>query len=98
MSYAVPGGRANSRLLSEESYVPADPQSPDKPLFTGSSQLLVARFHYYLPVSRQRQSIAERFRELLILAERMQRRPSRKARENQAVTRIAALRYLRNPQ
>ncbi len=65
MSYAVPGGRANSRLLSEESYVPADPQSPDKPLFTGSSQLLVARFHYYLPVSRQRQSIAERFRELV---------------------------------
>jgi len=69
MSYAVPGGRATSRLLTEERYVPADPQSPNKPLFTGSSQLLVARLvarsHYYLPVSRQRQSVAERFRELV---------------------------------
>jgi len=65
MSYAVPGGRATSRLLTEERYVPADPQSPNKPLFTGSSQLLVARLHYYLPMSRQRQSVAERFRELL---------------------------------
>lgn len=65
MSYAVRGGQATSRLLSEECYVPADPQSPDKPLFTGSSQLLTARLHYYLPVSRQRQSIAERFRELV---------------------------------
>ena len=65
MSYAVPGGRATSRLLTEERYVPADPQSPNKPLFTGSSQLLVARSHYYLPMSRQRQSVAERFRELL---------------------------------
>ena len=65
MSYAVPGGRATSRLLTEERYVPADPQSPNKPLFTGSSQLLVARSHYYLPLSRQRQSVAERFRELV---------------------------------
>lgn len=69
MSYAVPGGRATSRLLTEERYVPADPQSPNKPLFTGSSQLLVARLvarsHYYLPLSRQRQSVAERFRELV---------------------------------
>ena len=65
MSYAVPGGRANSRLLSEEPYVPADPQSPNKPLLTSSSQLLVARLHYYLPLSRQRQSVNERFRELV---------------------------------
>ncbi len=65
MSYAVPGGRASYRLLSEETYVPADPQSPSKPLFTGSSQLLDARLHYYLPLSRQRPSVAERFRDLV---------------------------------
>lgn len=65
MSYAVPGRRTDYRLLAEEPYVPADPQSPNKPLFTGSSQLLVARSHYYLPLSRQRQSVAERFRELV---------------------------------
>jgi len=65
MSYAVPGRRTDYRLLAEEPYVPADPQSPNKPLFTGSSKLLEARSHYYLPLSRQRQSIAERFRELV---------------------------------
>lgn len=65
MSYAVPGRRTDYRLLAEESYVPADPQSPDKPLLTGSSQLLEARLHYYMPISRQRQSVAERFRELV---------------------------------
>ena len=65
MSYAVPGARASSRLLSEESYVPADPQSPSKPLFTGSSQLLDARLHFYLPLSRQRPSVVERFRDLV---------------------------------
>jgi hypothetical protein len=65
MSYAVPGRRTDYRLLTEESYVPADPQSPDRPLLTGSSQLLEARLHYYMPISRQRQSVAERFRELV---------------------------------
>ena len=65
MSYAVPGARASSRLLSEELYVPADPQSPSKPLFTGSSQLLDARLHFYLHLSRQRPSVAERFRDLV---------------------------------
>lgn len=65
MSYAVPGRRTDYRLLAEEPYVPADPQSPDRSLLTGSSQLLIARLHYYMPISRQRQSVAERFRELV---------------------------------
>ncbi|MGH7772345.1 MAG: hypothetical protein ACREQA_08905 [Candidatus Binatia bacterium] len=65
MSYAVPRGQTDYRLLSEEAYVPADPQSPYRPLLTGSTQLLEARWHYYLPISRQCQSIAERFRELV---------------------------------
>lgn len=65
MSYAVAGGRAGSHLLSEETYIPADPQNPSKPLFTGSSQLPDVRWHYYLPLSRHRQSVAERFHALV---------------------------------
>jgi hypothetical protein len=65
MSYAVPGRRTGFGLLVEEPYVPADPQSPDRPLFPGSSQLLEARLHYYIPITRQRQSVAERFQELV---------------------------------
>jgi hypothetical protein len=70
MSYAAVSRSAHPTLLYEEPYVGADPENPSRPYTTGKpfqflvSQLLEAKLHYYFPLSRQQQSIMERFHEL----------------------------------
>lgn len=71
MSYAVTYPAVRHRFLFEEPYIPADPQDREKP-YTGGQELCTvitnlteALRHYQIPISRRRESIADRFRELL---------------------------------
>lgn len=71
MSYATADRSARRRLLIENWCVLADPRDPERQYMTGwPSQITPARFleagqHYRFPISRQRLSVAERFRELV---------------------------------
>lgn len=71
MSHLASYRMSQPRLLMEDLYVSADPQNPEQPYGTGLefhqvlTELIKVRQHYQIPISRQREKTAERFRELL---------------------------------
>lgn len=71
MSYAVTYPAVHLPFLLEEPYISADPQDPEKPYTTGQELRIVitnlaeALRHYQVPMSRQMEGVAERFRDLL---------------------------------
>ncbi len=71
MSHAVTYPAVHPRFLSEEPYIPCDPQDPRRPYTTGQelrtviTNLAEALRHYQIPISRQQESTAERFQALL---------------------------------
>lgn len=71
MSYLAANRLPYTRLLDEDPYIGIDPKNPGRPYATGRplqfliDQLLEARLHFHFPLSRQRQGVVERFRELV---------------------------------
>lgn len=71
MSYAAVDRPRQLRLLSEELYISADPRQPDRPYATGQTlpfviaQIGQAVIHYWIPISRQRESVEARFNRLV---------------------------------
>lgn len=63
MSYAITDRLAYPPILFKDVYVPPDPKEKECDFVT--KQLFEVLRHYVIPLSRQRESIAERFRELL---------------------------------